>query len=84
VTWNFQYDMEPHVTYLVVILHTPSTTGNPTFTQVMALVEDIAAISELETARDAIIIVQDESGYLCSVKYSTLLYLYPIWTILGL
>jgi hypothetical protein len=58
------YDTKPHVTYLVAILHTASTAGNPTYTQALPSVDDIAAIAELETEEDAIFIAQDEIGYL--------------------
>jgi hypothetical protein len=45
---------------LVDPLHTPSTVGNPTKKQPLASLEDIAAIAELETHADAIMMAQDK------------------------
>jgi hypothetical protein len=58
------YDTVPHVTHLVGLLHSNSTAGNPTTTELLHSVDDIAAIAELESQEDAIIIAQDEIDYL--------------------
>jgi hypothetical protein len=50
---------------MAALLHTASTTaGNPMSTQPLPLVDDITAITKLETQGDAIIIVQDKIAYL--------------------
>jgi hypothetical protein len=40
------------------------TAGNPTTTELLPSVDDIAAIAELESEEDAIVMVQDEIDYL--------------------
>jgi hypothetical protein len=57
-------DTRAHVTHLVDPLHTPSTAGNPTKKRPLALLEDIAAIAELESHEDAIMMARDEIGCL--------------------
>jgi hypothetical protein len=53
-----------HVTHLLGLLRTGSTARNPTTTQLLPSVDDIAAIAKLEAHKDAIIIAQEETGCL--------------------
>lgn len=57
-------DIVPHVTNLVVLLHTTSTAGNPTLREPLISIGDIAAIAEFATPADAILMARDEIGYL--------------------
>jgi hypothetical protein len=56
----FDCDTSTHVTDLVVVLLADCTAGNPTSTRPLPSLEDIAAISELETMQDAITMARDE------------------------
>jgi hypothetical protein len=58
---NCGCNTDPHVTHLVALVHTGSTSGNHTYTRTLSLVDNIVAIAKLETEVDAtIIIAQDE------------------------
>jgi hypothetical protein len=49
-----------HVTHLVGLLHTGSTSGNPNRKEPLPSVDNIAVIAELGTPEDAIMMAQDE------------------------